>query len=254
MLLVVVPLSLELQFVLSLWLNKVPEGALIVCYLTLLSALVRVVVGGATSLIQASGKIKWFQIVGSIIELLCLPVSFCLFKLDFPFYSVIIVFILSSIIVRITSFYQMAKILNFDVLSYILNVFPRPFFVISFLLVYGIIYLQIPISSFIFHFLGFFINIIITIVVILYIGRLGQEKNVDFLIDNQKHFVEKNKNAKLLIVGSGPDYDRYKEKAKELNLEENIILTGKVPYNEINYYSTIIQIAKKIILLILIKK
>lgn len=72
--------------------------------------------------------------------------------------------------------------------------------------------------------------------IILYIGRLGQEKNVDFLIDNQKHFIEKNKNIKLAIVGSGPDYDKYKEKAQKLGLEENIILTGKVPYNEINYY------------------
>ena len=72
--------------------------------------------------------------------------------------------------------------------------------------------------------------------IILYIGRLGEEKNVDFLIDNQKHFTEKNKNIKLLIVGSGPDYEKYKEKTKKLNLEENIIFTGKVPYNEIQYY------------------
>lgn len=72
--------------------------------------------------------------------------------------------------------------------------------------------------------------------IILYIGRLGQEKNVDFLIDNQEYFTKKNKNIKLVIVGSGPDYDKYKEKTKKLNLEENIILTGKVPYNEIQYY------------------
>lgn len=72
--------------------------------------------------------------------------------------------------------------------------------------------------------------------IILYIGRLGQEKNVDFLIDNQEYFTKKNKNIKLVIVGSGPDYDKYKEKIKKLNLEENIILTGKVPYNEIQYY------------------
>ena len=72
--------------------------------------------------------------------------------------------------------------------------------------------------------------------IILYVGRLGQEKNVDFLIDNQKHFVNENKNIKLVIVGSGPDYDKYVEKTKKLNLEENIIFTGKVPYNKIQYY------------------
>lgn len=72
--------------------------------------------------------------------------------------------------------------------------------------------------------------------IILYVGRLGQEKNVDFLIDNQEYFVNKNKNVKLLIVGSGPDYDKYKEKTKKLGLENNIIFTGKVPYNNIEYY------------------
>jgi len=69
--------------------------------------------------------------------------------------------------------------------------------------------------------------------IILYVGRLGQEKNVDFLIDNQEYFVNKNKNVKLLIVGSGPDYDKYKEKTKKLDLENNIIFTGKVVYDSI---------------------
>ena len=72
--------------------------------------------------------------------------------------------------------------------------------------------------------------------IILYVGRLGQEKNVDFIIDNQKYFVNENKNVKLVIVGSGPDYDKYVEKTKKLKLEENIIFTGKVPYNKIQYY------------------
>lgn len=75
--------------------------------------------------------------------------------------------------------------------------------------------------------------------IVLYIGRLGEEKNVDFLIDNQKILSNKNKNIKLLIVGSGPDEEKYKEKTKQLNLEENIIFTGKVPYNEIQYYYNI---------------
>ena len=72
--------------------------------------------------------------------------------------------------------------------------------------------------------------------IILYIGRLGEEKNVDFLIDNQEYFVKNNKNVKLLIVGDGPDIKKYKAKTKKLKLEENIIFTGKVPYNEIQYY------------------
>lgn len=71
-------------------------------------------------------------------------------------------------------------------------------------------------------------------IVILYVGRLAEEKNVEFLIDNQEYFVKKNKNVKLLIVGSGPDYDKYVKRSEKL--KENIIFTGKVPYENIPYY------------------
>lgn len=76
-------------------------------------------------------------------------------------------------------------------------------------------------------------------IVILYVGRLALEKNVDFLIDNQEYFVKKNSHIKLLIVGDGPDYDKYDKKIKKLGLDKNIILTGKVPYNNIPYYYNI---------------
>ena len=72
--------------------------------------------------------------------------------------------------------------------------------------------------------------------IILYVGRLGKEKNVDFLIDNQEYFTKINKNIKLLIVGDGPDLETYKTKTKKLKQEKNIIFTGKVPYNDIQYY------------------
>ena len=73
--------------------------------------------------------------------------------------------------------------------------------------------------------------------IILYVGRLAEEKNVEFLIDNQEYFVKKNKNVKLLIVGSGPDYDKYVKMGEKL--KENIIFTGKVPYENIPYYYNI---------------
>jgi len=72
--------------------------------------------------------------------------------------------------------------------------------------------------------------------VIVYVGRLGQEKNVEFLIENQEYFIKKYKNVKLLIVGTGPDYEKYKEKTKKLKLENNIIFTGKVPFEKNQYY------------------
>ena len=71
---------------------------------------------------------------------------------------------------------------------------------------------------------------------IIYVGRLAEEKNVDLLIDGQKKILSKNKNVNLIIVGDGPDIDKYKEKAKKLGIDSNIIFTGKVPWEEVPLY------------------
>ncbi len=70
--------------------------------------------------------------------------------------------------------------------------------------------------------------------VILFVGRIAKEKSIDFLIDNQASLVKKNKNCKLIIVGGGPDLEILKKKAKKL--VDNVIFTGKVPWDEVPYY------------------
>lgn len=70
----------------------------------------------------------------------------------------------------------------------------------------------------------------------IFIGRLAQEKNVVFLLDVMKDLVPKLPNLKLLIVGDGPDYDLYKEIIEKDNLENNVIMTGKVAWEEVPYY------------------
>ena len=53
------------------------------------------------------------------------------------------------------------------------------------------------------------------------------------LIDAQNHISKKIK-SKLLIVGDGPDIDKYKKMAKKQG--DNVIFTGAVPWEEIPYY------------------
>ena len=70
----------------------------------------------------------------------------------------------------------------------------------------------------------------------IFIGRLAQEKNVVFLLDVMKDLVPSLPKLKLLIVGDGPDYDLYKEIIEKDNLENNVIMTGKVAWEEVPYY------------------
>ena len=75
--------------------------------------------------------------------------------------------------------------------------------------------------------------------VILYLGRISCEKRIDFLIKNQVNLIKKINNCKLLIVGDGPELDEYKKLVSKLKIEDHVIFTGKVPWNEVPYYYAI---------------
>ena len=72
--------------------------------------------------------------------------------------------------------------------------------------------------------------------VILFVGRIGSEKNISLLLSSMKYLKHTSEKIKLLIVGDGPDLDNYKKYISKNNLEKQIIFTGKVPWNEISTY------------------
>lgn len=72
--------------------------------------------------------------------------------------------------------------------------------------------------------------------VLLFVGRLAAEKNVTFLIENHQILARENANCKLLIIGDGPDIEFFKTQARKLNIQDNVIFTGKVPWEQIHKY------------------
>jgi 1,2-diacylglycerol 3-alpha-glucosyltransferase len=79
-------------------------------------------------------------------------------------------------------------------------------------------------------------------VIILYLGRIGYEKNIDFLIKNHSTILKKRKNAKLLIVGDGPDLDKYKKMAEKQKISDSVKFTGKVDWDSTKYYYNLADI------------
>ena len=66
---------------------------------------------------------------------------------------------------------------------------------------------------------------------LIFVGRLGLEKSVDFLIENHKKI-----NAKLLIIGDGPERTNLEKLVKKLKLNDKVIFTGKVALKDIGLY------------------
>lgn len=79
-------------------------------------------------------------------------------------------------------------------------------------------------------------------IVVLFVGRISSEKSIDFLINNHKELVKKNRKLKLLIVGDGPDLEKYKKLAIKNKIEKNVIFTGKVPWEEVPLYYNVADI------------
>lgn len=72
--------------------------------------------------------------------------------------------------------------------------------------------------------------------VVLYVGRLAEEKNIEFIINNQQILQKKYPNLKLLIVGNGPDMEKYQKLCKKNKIMDSTIFTGAVPRDEMPYY------------------
>lgn len=185
-LLVVVPISIELEFVLRLWLKNVPDGALLVCHLTLLCTLVRVTFGGMDKLVQASGKNKWFQISGSIIQLSVIPFGYLLFRFGLPAYTIIILYILSTIVGSVLSFYLMKRILSFNVKQYVKHVFIPSFRVIGIIVLFVMIYMTLNVSSLYGHVIGLAIGFLATSMIIYYAGlKISEREMLKYIVINK---------------------------------------------------------------------
>lgn len=74
--------------------------------------------------------------------------------------------------------------------------------------------------------------------VLIFVGRLGKEKNIDFLMESFKELKNKGREKiKLLLVGDGPHREELKELAEKYGIEKDVSFAGYVHREEIvNYY------------------
>lgn len=73
-------------------------------------------------------------------------------------------------------------------------------------------------------------------VVLIYMGRIAPEKNLQLLVRSFEGLVKSINNAKLLIIGDGPELGTIRRMVRNLGLQDKISFTGLVEYDElINY-------------------
>ena len=133
----------ELDWLIGIWMHKIvlPEGTVMLCRWTLVSALVRAFCGGGTqTLEQATGKIKWFQIWSSILALAVLPLGALAFYLGAEPVTIILLFIGYSLVYRAVELYLLKRMVKFDIMEYFRKSYLKPAVAVLVLTVYLILY------------------------------------------------------------------------------------------------------------------
>ncbi len=67
--------------------------------------------------------------------------------------------------------------------------------------------------------------------IIVYVGRLAEEKSLDLVLDGFKVLRERGTKAKLMIVGGGPDLEKLQDAADAYGLHDDVLLTGPIKHD-----------------------
>jgi hypothetical protein len=113
--LVALPFFAKTNYILSLWLGDYPKYTVAFCNIIMINILLSSLSQGVNPAVQATGKIKWFQIVGSCVTLSTIPLAIISFLWGAPPYMISIAFLSSSVISVFLNYYMMRRILNFPI-------------------------------------------------------------------------------------------------------------------------------------------
>jgi O-antigen/teichoic acid export membrane protein len=124
------PLTLEMNFILKLWLKTVPNYAVIFCQLFVIYIFINMSTTTLTTIVLATGRVKiWNLIVGSLF-MLVIPVTYFLFKAG---YSPVVPMIANVIMIAVCS------ILIFFVVKYLVPQFSIRQYILKYAVTVGII-------------------------------------------------------------------------------------------------------------------
>jgi O-antigen/teichoic acid export membrane protein len=116
------PLFLEMPFVLSLWLKEIPENALLFTRLALVDALFASISYPIIDGAMATGKVKLFQIFSGGILLLGFPIAWFILLLGAQAYSVMVVGICMTVTALMARLLILRKLVPFSIIQFIKEV------------------------------------------------------------------------------------------------------------------------------------
>jgi PEP-CTERM/exosortase A-associated glycosyltransferase len=79
-------------------------------------------------------------------------------------------------------------------------------------------------------------------IVLGFLGSFYSYEGLHHLCQAMPHIIAQRPEAKLLLVGGGPEEERLKTLVADLNLADKIVFTGRVPHDEVQKYYDLVEL------------
>lgn len=119
------PVMLEAETLLGLWLKEVPQYTPLFFRLIIITTMIDGISNPFMRAVDATGNIKKYQIIVGGILLMIVPVSYVVLRLGGAPYSVFIVHICMSFLAFLMRLYLVRKLINYSIMMYWKNVLSR---------------------------------------------------------------------------------------------------------------------------------
>ena len=130
--LISVPIIINIDYILQLWLKEVPNYTATFSIITIVSSLIFSLSSTSSTAIQATGNIKWFSIGVCVIPLIDLPIAYILLFMKFPPYIALIPSVITNLFALLFRFGILKSIvIQYSWKHFILNVVFRSFLTFS---------------------------------------------------------------------------------------------------------------------------
>lgn len=117
------PILLETEYILTLWLKTVPTDAVVFTRWMIGISLIHSIANPCVVANQATGKVKVYQAVVGGILLMILPISYVVLKLGAPAYSVFIVHFCIELVAQLARILMLRKLIDLPMRVYVRHIY-----------------------------------------------------------------------------------------------------------------------------------
>ena len=132
MFLLSLPVLLETEFILTVWLKTVPEHTVVFLRIMICTSLIYTLANPLIVANQATGKVRKYQAICGSILLMILPISYVCLRLGYPAYSVFIVHFIMESVTQVTRMYILRPLIGIRIRDYLKNIYYKVFLVAFF--------------------------------------------------------------------------------------------------------------------------